>query len=331
MIRKPAVLLATLLAVLMLAGCGSTNPIFGGGNDNTNPSNGTYNNDLRGTVDSVDTRSGSILLTNTSGYGSMLSSAGSGSTVRVYYDNNTQVLWNGQSYSPSQLDRGDQVDVQVRQSGNRLVADTMTVTYNSTASNNYPNNNYPNNGSYSSDVVGTVRYVDTSRRTVQVDTGYGNLVTVSYDPNTPVLYNGSTYNPSNLEQGDQVTIRTSGSGSNGMLYARDITVTRSMSANGGSSSSQYATIRGTVQSVNTSRHTIEISQPNWISGFNPGAGSSMSTMTVQYDPAAQISVGGQLYPISGLERGDVIDVQVSNPNSSLPFAQQITLVRNVRG
>jgi hypothetical protein len=325
MIKKPAVLLATALAILMLAGCGSVSDVLGGGSNN-----GTYANTVRGTVDSIDTRDGSILLTNASGTSMLSSSGNAANTVRVYFDNNTEVYYNGQTYRADQLDRGDQVDVKVREDGSRLYADSMTVTYNAatTSSSTYPTNP---NGSYSTDVTGTVRYVDTSRRTIQVDSGYGNLVTVSYDTNTPVLYNGRSYSPADLQVGDQVTIRTGGSGSS--LYARDVTVTRSVNASSGNGTynNQYATIRGTVQYVDTSRHTIELSQTNWVSGFNPGAGSSMSTITIQYDPAMQISVGNQMAAISGLERGDVIEVQVTNPNSSMPFAQRLTLVRNVRG
>jgi hypothetical protein len=41
-------------------------------------------------------------------------------------------------------------------------------------------------------------------------------------------------------------------------------------------------------------------------------------------------VSGQLYPLSNLERGDVIDVTLEPNGSSNYLAQRITLVRNVR-
>jgi len=43
-------------------------------------------------------------------------------------------------------------------------------------------------------------------------------------------------------------------------------------------------------------------------------------------------VQGQTYPVSGLERGDVVDVQVANSgyNTSSYVAQRIMLVRDVR-
>src|SRR2546421_9143091 len=118
--NRKALLAVAAAMLLILVGCGSASDIFGTNQNKTN--------DIRGTVSSIDANSHSIWLTNTSGYNSsMLSSSGSGD-VRVYYDNNTRVSYNGQSYRPEDLDRGDQVDVQVTQSGNRLVADRVDVT-----------------------------------------------------------------------------------------------------------------------------------------------------------------------------------------------------------
>jgi len=234
MTNKRAVFAVAAVALLALAGCGSMGDILG----NNPSSNRTYNNQVRGTVDYVDLNNHSIVLTNVSGLDSMLSSSGNGNSVRIYYDNNTNVQWNGASYRPEDLDRGDQVDVRVTQSGNRLMADTMTVTYNSsTASSSYPSSNYPN-------------------------------------------------------------------------------------------SSTYSTLRGTVRYVDTSSRTIQLEQTNWISGFNTN--TNYSTLTVSFDPNTSVSVNGQLYPVSNLERGDVVDVQVQNLGSSNVYARSITLVRDVR-
>ena len=67
-----------------------------------------------------------------------------------------------------------------------------------------------------------------------------------------------------------------------------------------------------------------------IGHISTGSPDQVDTVVV-YDPNnTNVDVSGRLNPVSGLERGDVIDVQVSNAGSSLPFAQRITLVRNVR-
>jgi hypothetical protein len=243
---------ATLLALLLLAGCGSTSDIFGGGGSNypngggNGYPNGTYANDIRGTVDSVDANTHSIWLVNTNG---MASSGGNGS-VRVYYDNRTTVSYNGRSFRPEDLERGDQIDARVTQSGNRIYTDAVTVTYNASANGTNP---YPSNGS-----------------------------------RNPYPGDNGTY--------------------------------------GGSQS--YATIRGTVRSVDTYNHTIQLDQTNWVSGFNRGANTG-STLVVQYDPNVSVDVQGQLYPVTNLERGDVIEVQADNLGNGL-FARRITLVRDVR-
>jgi hypothetical protein len=315
MIRKNAVFAAMAMALLLLASCGSTSDIFGGGN------NDTYNRTLHGTVDTVDLNSNSIVLTNTSGYTTNLSSGG-GNSVRVYFDNNTTVAYNGQTFRPENLDRGDQVDINVRQSGNQLYADTMTVTYNA-------NPNGTNSGVYASgNYSGTVRYVDTTRRTIQIDRGSGSYATVDYDPNTTVIYNGRSYMPADLEVGDQITIYTRDIGG-GHMVASNIDVTRSMTS-GGTSSSNYATIRGTVRSINTYNRTIDLEQTSYISGFLPGSGSRSSVITVQYDTNARVNASGSMQPISGLERGDTIEIQAQDLGNSNWMASSITLVRDVR-
>src|SRR5437868_3024885 len=85
--HKTKVVAAAVFALLLAAACGSSSGIgnvFGGGNQ-------AY--DIRGTVDSVDTNSRSIMLTNVSGYNNSLAGSGGGygNTVRVYYDDRTSI------------------------------------------------------------------------------------------------------------------------------------------------------------------------------------------------------------------------------------------------
>src|SRR5436305_15066731 len=122
MIRKNVFLAAAAMALVLLASCGSTSDIFGGNNGNNAQR-------LHGTVDSVDLNSNSIVLMNTNGYNTNLST-NRGNSVRVYFDRNTTVNYQGQSYRPENLDRGDEVDVNVRHSGHALMADSMAGTYN---------------------------------------------------------------------------------------------------------------------------------------------------------------------------------------------------------
>jgi hypothetical protein len=296
------------LTVLMLAACGSSGigDILGNGG-----SNQTY--EIRGTVDSVDVNSRSVYLTNVSGYSNMLSS-GSGSAVRVYYNDNTPVEYQGRNYTPGNLERGDQVAVRVDESGNQLVAESMTVLYNSSSGTN-------NGGVYGSSLTGTVRYIDTARRTIEIDRGNGSLATISYDTSTPVYYGSQSYAVSNLERGDQIDIRLRSTG-NG-YSAESITVIRSISNNNGSST-YGRTLRGTVAAVDTYARTITLDSVSYMSGFT-GNGTSGNRVVVQYGTNAGVEVQGQVYPVNGLERGDVVEVQVDTTNSQY-FANRIVLV-----
>jgi len=269
--KKHITLAGASILLLLAAACssGGIGDILGGG---SSTNNGSYATQVRGTVDSVDVNSQSILLTNVSANGSMLSSGGnSGSTYRVYYDNNTSVSYNGQTFRPTDLERGDQVDVNInRTNSNQPVATSMNVIYNARTGNSYPSGStypngsstYPSNGSYAT-VHGTVRSIDTSRGTITIDRGYNaGTVSVPYSGNLPVYYNGATYSVSNLEVGDEIDVRMNGN------YAQDITVTRSMSANNYPnnnnypSNSQYSTVRGTVRYIDTTNHTIQLDSPS---------------------------------------------------------------------
>ncbi len=69
---------------------------------------GGYGNELRGSVAFVDTRARLIRLDN----------AGYGNDVQVGYDARTTVEYQGRSYRPENLQRGDIVRIQARQVGN---------------------------------------------------------------------------------------------------------------------------------------------------------------------------------------------------------------------
>lgn len=323
--HKTKVFAAAVFALLLAAACGSGNygNVFGGGKQ-------AY--DIHGTVDSVDTNSRSIFLTNVSGYNNnLMGSGGYGNTVRVYYDNNTTVSFQGRNYRPEDLERGDQVTVHANSSGNTLMAQSMDVTYDTRGGMASSSPSVPNYGSGSM-LSGTVRSIDTYGHTIQVDPGYGSYVTVDWSGNTPVYYNGRTYAPGDLEVGDQVNVRV-GSGGSGRVSAQDITVTRSISGNSSGTynsypSSNLQTVRGTVRSVDTNARTITLDSTQWMNGFQTNTGGN--TIVINYDPTARVSVNGQMYPLGNLERGDVIDVQLV-PNGSNNFlAQTITLFRDVR-
>lgn len=310
--------LSYALAAFVLAACGSSGigDILGGGGS-PNPSASTA--EIRGTVDYVDTQNRFVQLTNVTNYRTNLADQGygGGDTARVYYDQQTTVSYQGQNYEPAALERGDQVAVQVRQNGNQLFATAMSVLYDSSGGGT-------STGANQTTLRGTVRYVEPTRRTVQIDTGGYNsqLVTLDYDANTTVDYNGRRYRIEDLQRGDEVEVRVRNLGS-GRYLADQIMVIRST----GTNTPSATTMRGTVRSVDTSRRTITIDQASWVQRFD--SGTAMGTVVLQYDSSTVVEYQGRNYAPTNLERGDVIDVEVRQLGTNSYLAQRISVVRDV--
>lgn len=86
-----------------------------------------------------------------------------------------------------------------------------------------------------SDVTGTVRSIDTQAQRIDLDVAYVNNLRTSgsnstgsiyYNSSTRVQYGNQTYNVTDLERGDQVSVR--GVNDNGRYVAETITVTRNV-------------------------------------------------------------------------------------------------------
>jgi len=85
----------------------------------------------------------------------------------------------------------------------------------------------------SSDVTATVNSVDTSGQRIDVTTTYVNSLrntqtgqSIYYDSRTRVVYQGKDFQPSDLERGDEISVR--GANNNGRYVAETITVTRNV-------------------------------------------------------------------------------------------------------
>ncbi|HKN59173.1 MAG TPA: hypothetical protein VJV97_09990 [Gemmatimonadaceae bacterium] len=139
---------------------------------------------LSGMVRGVDTRSQQISI-----------QASNGQTVPISYDNQTQVVFQNQNYSPTSLEYGDQVTARIQANGNSYYTDYVQVDQ-SVSSNG--------SGSVPSNVQllqGTVRQVDRRNGLFTVDMNNYNTVTVT------LPYNVSTNDLNrfnNLRSGDQV-------------------------------------------------------------------------------------------------------------------------------
>jgi hypothetical protein len=214
--------LTALVVAALLSGCGSSGvgDILGGGRD-TGTANDRYRtaNDVQGTVERVDTLNQRIYVDGEVGYRSDLRNGDD--EIVLFYDDRTVVEHEGRTYRPQDLERGDRIQAEVDQSGDRLIAEEIEVLYDATG------------GSQSDDLAsnelrGTVRYVDTRDRTVEIErssgysSGRDNIVVVHYDSRTIVEFEGRRYNAENLERGDVVEVEVSNSG--GQLLAEEILV-----------------------------------------------------------------------------------------------------------
>ena len=85
-----------------------------------------------------------------------------------------------------------------------------------------------------SDVRGTVSNIDTGAQRIDLNVNYvnnlrqssGQTGSIYYDSNTVVEYQGNRYNVTDLERGDEISVR--GANSNGRYIAQTITVTRNV-------------------------------------------------------------------------------------------------------
>jgi len=71
---------------------------------------------LSGTIRGVDSRSQQISIQQSNG-----------ETVPVYYDNQTQVVYQNQNYSPTALENGDRVTARIQANGNNYYTDYVQV------------------------------------------------------------------------------------------------------------------------------------------------------------------------------------------------------------
>jgi hypothetical protein len=320
--KRLSVVAAAVVALAALSGC-TSGDVLGGGSRTAGIQ------EVRGSVDHVDSRNRVIVLRNAEVWRSgIVGTGGGGTTVSVHYDDRTPVKWEGRTYRPEDLERGDQLMIRAEERSGRLQAIDMTVTYNVSA----PGTASPGGtGSFGNTVRGNVRNVDVGRRTIDIDRGsFGGSVIVEYDNSSFVEHSGRRYNPDQLQRGDEIEVTVRDLGRN-RLMAERIVVVRDIGIGqgGGTMAPMGSDVRGTVRTVDTGRRTIELEQASWSSRFAAGSGTS-SVVLLQFENSTRVEYQGQQYAPSNLERGDVIDVQVRDLGRGSLLAERIWVVRNVR-
>lgn len=230
-------LLTLALAALTLTACGSIGlpDILGGGGDDRRTTRDAVT--VRGTVERVDTGSRLIVVDGDARYN--LRNTGSGDRLTLYYDDRTTVVFEGRTYDPRDLERGDRIVADVDDTGNRLTARRIEVTHDVTGGTG----GVFDDQRRLAELRGTVRSIDTRSRTLQLErtsytsgfttdtrtgTSGSDLVTVHYDAETVVEYQGRFYGPDSLERGDVVEVEVDDIG--GRLIAERMELVRDVRA-----------------------------------------------------------------------------------------------------
>jgi len=120
--------LSLLAAVLLIAACSSNSGLGDLGSIFGTPQTSSSNpSSVQATVNFIDPTNQHIDV-NINYVNNLRNSQGNQS---IYYDNRTRVVYNGNSgYSPTDLERGDQISVTGSNDNGRFLADTITVTRN---------------------------------------------------------------------------------------------------------------------------------------------------------------------------------------------------------
>ncbi len=113
-----------VVAVILLAGCSSLGDLGGilGSPSANQPSN------VSGVVTAVDPNQQRIDLNVN--YVNQLRPSASQTTGSIYWDSQTRVTYQGNTYRPTDLERGDEISVSGYNNNGRYVATQITVTRN---------------------------------------------------------------------------------------------------------------------------------------------------------------------------------------------------------
>jgi len=308
-----------LLPLLLLTGCatGDLGGILGGiptGGGQPYPT-GARSGQLIGSVSGIDPSMRRLQISaDTGGYGG-------GARTDVYYDERTQVYYQGQSHSASSLEVGDRVRLDLADSGGRLWARNIEVLQNVRDGGGY-------GGAAPMGFAGQVRRLDTRNRSIEIVDANQSTRRVGYDANT-MFYGltGQRLLPTDLVQGDLVEVELRSGGS--VAMAQRITLRRgdggAWPGNGGPAAGGQQ-LQGTVGMVDARARTIELYRTAPY-GYSSGS-SGQQRVVLYFDERTAVEYQGRTsYDPQNLERGDVIRVQARAAGSNW-LAERIWVERS---
>lgn len=119
-------ILMALSVVVLLSACGSSGVDLGSIGDILGSRGGDESSDVRGTVVRVDTRDQRIDL-NAQYVNNLRDDR---SNQSIYYDSRTVVEYQNNTYSPADLEPGDEISIQGSNQSGRYIATRIVVTRN---------------------------------------------------------------------------------------------------------------------------------------------------------------------------------------------------------
>jgi len=152
--------------------------------------------------------------------------------IALFYDDNTTVEYQGREYRPEDLERGDRIQATVEVQGDRQIAEEIQVIYDASSDRGTapgrpgrpgPPDRRDRDDSgiqgepEAANLQGVVQSVDPDSQSLEIevagdesqdsgDDGPAGVIEVRYDSQTVVQYQGRSYRPENLEEGDVVAI-----------------------------------------------------------------------------------------------------------------------------
>lgn len=199
----------------------------------------------------------------------------------------TTIVKNGQQVQLSNLQAGDNVQVQAQQQGGQWMASSVTVTPTSAVA-----------GSAQQSLQGTVVAVNTGTNTISLRTAGGAQQQVSVPSGATIQKNGQSVPLTSLKPGDQVQVMAQQQ--NGKMTASQVMVTAPASQ-----ASMGQPLQGTVTNVNTANRMLTIRT------------STGQSHQVTVAPQASIRRNGQTVSLSALQQGDRVQVFAARQNGRL--------------
>jgi hypothetical protein len=202
----------------------------------------------------------------------------------------------------------------------------------------YDSGRYDDRNDLGSDLRGTVRRVNTIDRYIVVDAendgtyrndlrnGNEDETFLYYDDGTTVEYQDRSFRPQDLENGDRIAAEVDRVG--GRLMAQQIDVLYDVSSGTGDyrdddrygnddrygDSSDARDLRGTVRSNDAQARILEVERTGYSSSFSTRRGSDpdygSDVVQVRYDASTVVEYQGRTYAPEGLERGDLVRIDL---------------------